>query len=132
MRDIGHFIGGNMGHEKRMECTCIGDNVNLAQRLESKAGKGHVFISETTFDRAKGRVLAIKLKPTRVKGKAAPVVIYSVRGVVTPSREGKLFITSIPFKAGSPDGQDGLLIKAKLLGDDLVLGPDGGSQHVER
>ncbi|MBI3725950.1 adenylate/guanylate cyclase domain-containing protein, partial [bacterium] len=118
----GHFIGGNMGHEKRMECTCIGDNVNLAQRLESKAGRGHVFISETTFDRAKGRVLAVRLKPTRVKGKANPVTILSARGVNAPSREGKLFITSLPFKAGSPDGQDALLIKAKPLGDDLVLG----------
>jgi class 3 adenylate cyclase len=120
----GHFTSGNMGSEKRMEYTCIGDNVNLAQRVESKAGRGHVFISETTFDRAKGKCIAIKLKPTRVKGKAQPVTIYSVRGVAAPqTRDQGLFITSIPFRTG-PDANspEGLLIKTKLLGDNLILG----------
>jgi len=118
----GHFTAGNMGSEKRMEYTCIGDNVNLAQRVESKAGRGHVFVSEATFERAKDRVLAVKLKPTRVKGKAQPVTIYSVRGVA-PTRDGQLFITSIPFRTGpADDAPEGLLIKAKLLGDNLVLG----------
>lgn len=119
----GHFTAGNMGSEKRMEYTCIGDNVNLAQRVESKAGRGHVFISESTFERAKGKVFAVKLKPTRVKGKANAVTIYSVRGVATPSRDAALYITSLPFRTGpNEDSPEGLLIKAKLLGDNLILG----------
>ncbi|MFM9625721.1 adenylate/guanylate cyclase domain-containing protein, partial [Streptomyces turgidiscabies] len=84
----GHFIAGNMGSERRMEYTCIGDNVNLAQRLESRAGRGQVFISESTFERTTGKCLAVKLKPTFVKGKANAVTIYSVRGIASPSREG--------------------------------------------
>lgn len=119
----GHFTSGNMGSEKRMEYTCIGDNVNLAQRVESKAGRGHVFVSESTFERAKGKVLAVKLKPTRVKGKAQPVTMYSVRGVAAPSRDTALYITSLPFHTGPDnDAPEGLIIKAKLLGDNLVLG----------
>jgi class 3 adenylate cyclase len=119
----GHFTSGNMGSEKRMEYTCIGDNVNLAQRVESKAGRGHVFIADSTFERAKGKVLAVKLKPTRVKGKAQPVTIYSVRGVATASRDAALYITSLPFRTGpADDAPEGLLIKAKLLGDNLILG----------
>jgi adenylate cyclase len=119
----GHFTAGNMGSEKRMEYTCIGDNVNLAQRVESKAGRGHVFVSESTFERAEGKILAVKLKPTRVKGKAQPVTIYSVRGVSTPSRDSQLYITSIPFRtAPNEDAPEALMIKAKLLGDNLILG----------
>jgi adenylate cyclase len=119
----GHFTAGNMGSEKRMEYTCIGDNVNLAQRVEGKAGRGHVFVSDATFERAKGKVFAVKLKPTRVKGKEKPVTIYSVRGVASPGRDAQLFITSLPFRTGpDPTASEGLIIKAKLLGDNLVLG----------
>jgi adenylate cyclase len=118
----GHFIAGNMGSERRMEFTCIGDNVNLAQRIESKAGRGNVFISESTYERAKGKLLAVRLKPTRVKGKAAPITIYSVRGVATPSRDAPLYITSLPFRTEAANGPEGLLIKAKLLGEGSVLG----------
>ena len=118
----GHFIAGNMGSERRMEYTCIGDNVNLAQRVESKAGRGHVYVSESTFERADGKVLGVKLKATRVKGKAQPVTIYSVRGIaaVQARDAAKLYITSMPFQTG--EGEDGILIKTKLLGDKLVLG----------
>jgi hypothetical protein len=118
----GHFIAGNMGSDKRMEYTCIGDNVNLAQRLESKAGKGNVFVAEATFQRAGGKVIGVKLKPTMVKGKTKPITIYSVRGMVVPSRDAAVFVTSMPFRVGAPDGPEALLIKAKLLGDNLVLG----------
>ncbi len=118
----GHFIAGNMGSERRMEYTCIGDNVNLAQRLESKAGRGNVYVAESTFQQCEGKVIGIKLKPTMVKGKAKPITIYSVRGVATPSRDAQVFLTTLPFRCGSPEGPDGLLIKVKMLGDSLVLG----------
>ncbi|MEZ0229900.1 MAG: adenylate/guanylate cyclase domain-containing protein, partial [Planctomycetota bacterium] len=119
----GHFTAGNMGSEKRMEYTCIGDNVNLAQRVESKAGRGHIFVADTTYERAKSKVLAVKLKQTKVKGKANAITIYSVRGVATTSRDAALYITSLPFRTGPEnDASEGLIIKAKLLGDNLILG----------
>ena len=72
---------GNMGSAERMDFTVIGDNVNLAARLCSAAGKNEIIISETTYESAKGLIEAVKLEPIMVKGKANPITIYRVVGL---------------------------------------------------
>lgn len=116
----GDFIAGNLGSERRMEYTVLGDAVNLAQRVESKAGRGTVYISEPTYERGERKVLACRLKPAAVKGKRAEVTIYSVRGV--PEGEAGLYLMCMPFQVTQGGKRyEGLLTKAKYQGDGRVL-----------
>ena len=46
----GYCHVGNFGSNNRLSYTLIGKEANLASRLEAVAGKGEIFISESTYD----------------------------------------------------------------------------------
>jgi adenylate cyclase len=74
--NTGPVVAVNVGTLERMEFTIMGDNVNLASRLEGVAESGQVIISHSTYNKVKDHVKVKKLPSVKVKGKKKPVLIY--------------------------------------------------------
>lgn len=76
----GDMIVGNMGGKKKFDYTVMGDNVNLASRLESinKVYGTDIIISESVYNSIKDKVLAREIDLIIVKGKTVPVKIYEL------------------------------------------------------
>ena len=78
--NTGVVIAGNIGSERRMDYTVIGDEANVAQRFESNAGPGQILITGSTYERIKEAVQVRELGSLRVKGKNEGVMAFDVLG----------------------------------------------------
>ena len=76
----GEVIAGNIGSNKKMEYTCIGDTVNTAAHMEklNKKWDTSIIISEDTYNLVKDRIEARMMGEEIIKGKKTPINIYQL------------------------------------------------------
>jgi class 3 adenylate cyclase len=79
--NTGFCTVGNFGSEDRMDYTIIGNEVNLAARLQSYAELGGILITHETASLIKDAILTEEQKAVSVKGFADPVRVYRVVGI---------------------------------------------------
>jgi len=76
----GEMISGNIGSSslKRLDYTVIGDVVNTAQRLQSAAGPGQIYINDLAYESVKESFKCRRVGEISLKNKSLPMVIFEV------------------------------------------------------
>jgi adenylate cyclase len=98
----GEVLAGSVGPSKRMEYTAIGNNVNLAARLES-ANKYYgtsVLLAATTANELKSPAVLRRLDLIQAKGISQPTWVYESLGHHTAATFPKLASAINAYEAG--------------------------------
>lgn len=79
----GTAVVGNVGTNRIMNFTAVGDTVNLASRLQALSNNEKILLSQATYDQLNGQVQVNPLGARSVKGRVEPVMVYEALELVS-------------------------------------------------
>jgi class 3 adenylate cyclase len=114
--NTGYCTVGNIGSDKRMDYTIIGNEVNLAARLESASDIGGILLANETYSLVKDWLKAEEQEAITVKGFSKPirtfrVVDFDEKTKETPKETNGFFLK---LDAGEMSSEDKKIALAKL------------------
>jgi adenylate cyclase len=93
--NTGEAIVGEIGSERRVDYTVLGNAVNVAARMEEfVAGAGDIVIGPQTYDAAKGQFRCAQMGQFALKGLSTQVPMYKVISALSP--EDTVGVTPAP------------------------------------
>jgi adenylate cyclase len=111
----GEVIAGVLGSSLHSARTVIGEEVNLAARIEAFCLRGQILISEATRAKCQGFVETGQRMDVHIKGRSSSVVLHEVHGI--PSAEKRVPRLE---RRRSPRVPVRIPFSYQLLGNDMV------------